>query len=106
MAKVRLTEDDVEYLRELANVSAGRIYLQSQRRLEKLGLITIHQGRYGEYTRMVQHDPPVVASGVDRAAVTAQVESPTRGSDPRSQRNASERKAMITASRHITKHRR
>ncbi len=105
MAKVRLTPDDVEYLRELRNVSAGRIYLESQRRLERLGLITIHPGRFGEYVRLTEPG----TRGTDAAPVEAvrqhgEVLRP--GSDTGERGKRPERKAMIRTDRRVKKKRR
>lgn len=105
MARLRLTSDDVEYLRELATVSAGTIYLQSQRRLETAGLITINKGRFGEYTRITERGlafSSAEAAPAPQVAMTAEV--PVRGID-HSLGGKVERKAMITAARRITKHR-
>lgn len=106
MARLRLTSDDVEYLRELATVSAGTIYLQSQRRLETAGLITINKGRFGEYTRITERG--LAVSSAEAApvpqVVAMPVGVPVRGID-HSLGGKVERKAMITAARRITKHR-
>lgn len=107
MARLRLTSDDVKYLRELANVSAGRIYLSSQRRLERAGLITIHTGRYGEYVRATDAGLAVgTGEGADAAPVTT--EAPRGqggfhcpGADTGESGSASARKAMITAVRRV-----
>lgn len=105
MTKVRLTADDVEYLRELRHVGAGRIYLESQRRLERLGLITIHDGRFGEYTRLTEAG----TNGADAAPATAAVnrsEEQLPASDTGQRGKQSERKAMIRTATRIKKKRR
>lgn len=107
MAKMRLTTDDVEYLRELRYVGAGRIYLESQRRLERLGLITIHQGRFGEYTRLTEEG----TRGAEAAPVNDEVPTGTPASaswvsPPGERGQRCERKAMIRAEKRVKKKRR
>lgn len=108
MPKIRLTDDDREYLKELSHVRAGRIYLESQRRLERAGLIEIHHGRYGEYARLAIGGPGAVAAAPadDRKRAVAEVDTSTRDRDPGTPRSIHERKAMITACKRIKKHQR
>lgn len=107
MAKVRLTTDDVEYLRELRYVGAGRIYLNSQRRLERLGLITIHEGRFGEYVRLTEAGTRGADAAPAQAEVSTGTSDPAGPSSPGGERGMrGERKAMIRAEKRVKKKRR
>lgn len=107
MAKLQLTQDDVEYLRELRYVGAGKIYLESQRRLERAGLITIHKGRFGEYVRLAPDKGS--AESATPACVEDSITSPRFASGDRTlapSSGAYERKAMIRTAKRIKKHQR
>lgn len=109
MATLRLTQDDCEYLRELQHVGAGKIYLNSQRRLERAGLINISTGRFGEYVRLTEKGKTTEAVATPagpEAALTAPAPNPHAGIENSHSGGAIERKAMIRTEKRIKKRRR